>query len=222
MLLSNLKPFAVVATFSLVSVLADVACRPAEAAPQPGSEASLDTSFTGQSWHATTRAPIPSGNRLAWISIEENVRLDPTGRLVHAETRSRDEADAPPVKVTFDAPSRTVTVNRDGKDSSWTVPGDEPWILAPITGPHGEVVPTPLVAWSTYLATKDHEMVRLVLPLEHKSYVVPRDQYVVGNTVVVGEQAIDVDEQFVRSIKIGGVELARGSSKGTGYRFHGG
>lgn len=218
---NNRNAFAVVATLSLFSALADVACRPAEASPaQPESEVSFDVGT--QSWHATTRAPVPSGNRLAWISIEESVRLDPTGRLVHAETRAHDQGGSPDVHVTFDVPSHSVTVEQAGKVSSWTVPGNEPWILGPVTGPQGEVVPTPLVAWTTYRATKESEWVRLVTQTPHTSYVVPRDQYVVGTTVVVGDQAIEVDEQFVRSIKIGGVELARGGAHGSAFSFHGG
>jgi hypothetical protein len=218
MLLSNLKPFAVAA--ALTTLLA-VGCTPPSASPQPGSEARLDAQFPGESWHAETRAPVPSGGRLAWVAIEEEVRFDADGRLAHAVTRSRDDNGAPEVKVTFDPPARTVVIERAGRRVEWQVPGDEPWILAPAKGPAGEAVPTPLVAWSTYRATRDHEWVRLVLPLEMKSYLVPRDQYVVDQTVVVGDQAVDVDEQFVRSITIGGVELARGSL-GKAFRFHGG
>ncbi|MDB4943715.1 MAG: hypothetical protein JWP97_3249 [Labilithrix sp.] len=218
---SNTKPFAAALALSLSSALLVAACRPAEAAdPQPGSEARLERREPGESWHATTRAAIPSGNRLAWIAVEEDVRLDPAGRLVHAETRTRDGAEAQ-ITVTLDAPSHTVVVDRGGKRETWTVPGDEPWIIAPVQGARGEKVPTPLVAWSTYRTTRDAEWVRLVLPLEKKSYVVPRDQYVVGSTVIVADQAIEVDEQFVRTIVLGGVELARGA-RGTGFRFHGG
>ena len=216
-MLSNLKPFAVAALTTLLAV----GCTPHDPSPQPGSEARLETQFPGEAWHADTRAPVPSGGRLAWISIHEDVRLDPQGRLVHAETRSRDDAGSPEVKVTFDPPTRTVVVERAGRRVEWQVPGTEPWILAPAKGPGGEAVPTPLVAWSTYRATRDNEWVRLVLPLEQRSYVVPRDQYVVDQTVVVGEQAVDVDDHFVRSIKIGGVELARGA-RGKAFRFHGG
>jgi hypothetical protein len=218
MKLSNLKPVAAAAVTILVTL---GGCRPNDAAPQPGSEARLETQFPGESWHASTRAPVPSGGRLAWISIEEDVRLDPSGRLSHAVTRSRDDANLPEVKVTFDPPSRTVVVERAGRRIEWTVPGDEPWILAPVKGPAGEVVPTPLVAWTTYRATRDTEWVRLVLPLEQKSYVVPRDQYVVDRAVVVGDQAVEVDDHFVRTITIGGVELARGAL-GSAFRFHGG
>ena len=219
MKLSNLKPMA--AGAAVVTALFAVGCRPHDDAPQPGSEARLETQFPGESWHADTRAPVPSGGRLAWVSIEEDVRLDPSGRLYHAETRARDDGGAPEVKVTFDPPSRTVVVERAGRRIEWTVPGDEPWILAPAKGPTGEVVPTPLVAWTTYRATRDNEWVRLVLPLEQKSYVVPRDQHVVDHTVIVGEQAVEVDSHFVRSINIGGVELARGAL-GSAYRFPGG
>ncbi len=219
MLLSNLKACAVAAVLTTLAV----GCSPHEMSPQPGSEARLETEFPGESWHADTRAPVPSGGRLAWISIEENVRLDSQGRLVHAETRSRDDAHSPEVKVTFDPPSRTVVVERAGRRIEWQVPGDEPWVLAPAKGPAGEVVPTPLVAWSTYRATRNHAWLRLVMPLEQRSHVVPRDQYVVDQTVIVGDQAVDVDEHFVRSITIGGVELARGvrGARGAAFRFPG-
>jgi len=217
MLLSNLKPGAAAAA---ITTLLAMGCRPHESAPQPASEARRETQFPGESWRADTRAPVPSGGRLAWISIEEEVRLDPSGRLVHAETRARDDARAPEVKVTFDPPSRTVVVERAGRRIEWSVPGDEPWILAPAKGPAGEAVPTPLVAWTTYRATRETEWVRLVLPLEQKSYVVPRDQYVVDQTVIVGDQAVEVDDHFVRSITIGGVDLARGA-RGSAFRFHG-
>ncbi len=216
MLRSNLKPFAVAAVLTTLAL----GCTPRNASPQPGSEARREAQLSGETWHADTRAPVPSGGRLAWISIEEDVRLDSQGRLVHAETRARDDVSSPEVKVTFDPPSRTVVVERAGRRVAWQVPGDEPWILAPVQGPAGEVVPTPLVAWSTYQATRNNEWVRLVLPLEQRSYVVPRDQYVVDQTVIVGDQAVDVDEHFVRSITIGGVGLARGS-RGQAFRFHG-
>ncbi len=218
MKLTNLKPVAAVA--AVATILLATGCRH-DGAPQPGSEARLETRYPGESWHADTRAPISSGGRVAWVSIEENVRLDPSGRLFHAETRTRDDSGAPEVTVTFDPPSRTVVVDRAGRHIEWTVPGDEPWILAPVEGPAGEAVPTPLVAWTTYRATRGAEWVRLVLPLEQKSYVVPRDQYVVDRTVIVGDQAVEVDEHFVRSITIGGVELARGAG-GKAFRFHGG
>ena len=215
MLLSNLKPLVAAA------ILVAAGCRPQDAAPQPNSEAHREARFSGEFWHADTRAPVLSGGRLAWISIAEDVRLDREGRLVHAETRARDDAGAPEVTVTFDPPSHTVAVERAGRRIAWSVPGDEPWILAPVHGPGGEAVPTPLVAWTTYRATRHSAWVRLVLPLEQRSYLVPRDQYVVERTVIVGVQAVEVDDQFVRSINIGGVELARGA-RGTAFRFQGG
>ena len=216
MLHPNLKPFAVAAVLSTLAV----GCTPRDPSPQPDSEVRREAQFPGESWHADTRAPVPSAGRLAWISIEEKVRLDSQGRLVHAETVARDDAKSPEVKVTYDPPSHTVVVERAGRRSEWQVPGDEPWILAPARGPAGEVVPTPLVAWSTYQATRDHEWVRLVLPLEQRSFVVPRDQYVVDQTVIIGDQAVDVDELFVRSITLGGVALGRGA-RGKAFRFHG-
>jgi hypothetical protein len=131
---------------------------------------------------------------LGRISIAEEMRLDPSGQLVHAEIRVRDDAGYVEESFTFDPPSRTVVIERSGRRVAWSVPGDEPWILAPLTGPSGEVVPTPLVAWATYRVTANTEWVRLVLPREQRSYVVPRDQYVVDGTVIVGDHAVVVDD----------------------------
>lgn len=216
----GLKP---VFTVGIVLFLA-TGCRPSgDSTSQPASEARLETQSSGESWHSDTRAPA-GRNALqnGWMSIAEDVRLDASGRLVHAETRARGEApNSLETKVTFDPPSRTVVVEREGKRTEWSVPGDEPWVLAPVTAPAGTTVPTPLVAWTTYRASRDAQWVRLILPLEQKSYVVPRDQYVVGGTVIVGDQAVDVDAHFVRSIQLGGVELAR-SALGAAFKFNGG
>ena len=215
---SNLRPLAVAAVTSLL-ILRTPGCKPHDASLQPGSDVRLEPQLPGESWHASTKAPVSIAGRLTWLSIEEEVRLDPEGRLVHAETRSGDDARTPEMKVTFDRPSHKVVVERAGRLLEWEVPGDEPWILAPATGPAGGVVPTPLIAWTTYRATRNSEWVRLVLPLEQKSYVVPRDQYVIDQTVIVGDQAVEVDEHFVRSISIGGVELGRALGKAPAFRF---
>ncbi len=215
--MSNLSLKPLLAIVALSAVVLASGCRTRDGALQPASEARLDEQASGEAWHADTRAPVAAG----WISIAEDVRLDPSGRLMHAVTHARDEGSSAEFKVTFDPPSRTVVVERAGSRVEWSVPGDEPWIVAPVKGFSGEVVPTPLVAWTSYRATRDNPTVRLVMPLEQKSYVVPRDQYVVDRTVVVGEQAIEVDDKFVRSIKIGSVELARGS-RGSAFRFYGG
>ena len=103
----------------------------------------------------------------------------------------------------------------------WHIPGDEPWILGPVESPAGAIVPTALVAWTTYRATRDTEWVRLVLPLEQKSYVVPRDQYVVDHTVIVGNHALEVDDQDAWSVIIGGVEILRGAPRDA-FRLHDG
>lgn len=186
-MLSNLR--AALGTAAFMILLA-VGCRP---------DVRVEPAPLGESWQATTRA--------AHSSIDEDVRIDPSGRLVHAVTRARDDAGAE-VRITFDPPSHTVVVEREDHRTTWTVPGDEPWILAPVRAPGGEESATPLVAWTTYRATRSTEWVRLVLPLEGKSYVVPRDQYVVDHTtVLVGDHAAEVvrDDTLASSIVIDGV-----------------
>jgi len=198
------------------------ACRRGGAAePQPACEVRKEAGDALEEWHATTRAPVPAGRATVWVTIDETVKIDAAGRLVFAETRLHDDISTPETRVVFDPPHHRVALDRAGRHVEWSVPGDEPWILAPAATPFGSPVATPLVAWVTYRAAERHASLRLVRPLDQESFVVPRDQYVVDQTVVIGDQAVEVDESFVRGITIGGVELARGVV-GTAFRFRGG
>lgn len=163
----------------------------------------------GEIWRATTTTR-GKGPRPSWVTIREEARLDSSGKLLGSETRIADDIGSPEVRVMTDLADRRVIVERSGRHVEWSVPDtNEPWILTPVRGPAGETIPTPLVAWTTWRATRHAEWVRLVNPLEQKTFIVPRDQYVVDQTVIVGEEPVQVDDQFVRSIAIGGVELDR-------------
>ncbi len=189
--------------------------------PEPGSDVRQEAHETGETWRASTRLRDTSRQRAAWVTVDEEVRFDAAGRLVFAETRARDDAGTPEVHVTFDPPAHKVVVERAGRHVEWKVPGEQPWIIAPVMSPTGEPIATPLVAWITYRAAENNDWVRLVRPLEQKSYVVPRDQYVVGTTVVVGDDAVEVDDRFVRAISLGGAPFARATHAG-GFLFRGG
>ncbi len=187
---------------AMTAIVATTACH--AAGPRAGSEIRHETRSTGDAWHATTRAPIRIGERTSWITIDEDVELDAAGRLIGAELRVRDDAGSPAVHVVFDPPARKVSVDRAGRHDEWTVPaGDAPWILEPVRGPDGRAIPTPLVAWTTYRAAERTEWVRLVRPLAQDSFVVPRDQHVVDETVILGDEAVDVNESFVRRMRMG-------------------
>lgn len=206
----------------IASLLTLTACeRRQQARPGASSEARQQTDAEGETWHASTRLRASARSLATWATIEERVRFDAAGHLVRGETWARDDAGNPEVHVVFDRPARTVVIERAGRRVEWIVPGEEPWILAPVHGPTGEPVATPLAAWVTYRATLNHEWVRLIHPLEQRSYVVPRDQYVVGTTVIVGDQAVEVDELFARSIDFGDASFARATHDGA-FRFGGG
>lgn len=202
----------------IASVTLATACHAASRAPQPDSEARRESRGGGEAWHATTRAPIRQSQGMSWVTVDEDVELDATGRLTMAVLRVRDDTGSPQVHVTFDVSARRVAVERGGRHDEWCVPGDEPWILEPVRGPGGRAIPTPLVAWTTYRATRRSEWVRLVRPLAQQTLVVPRDQHVVDTTVLLGDEAVEVDDSFVRRMPIGDVELARGFGS-TPFRF---
>jgi hypothetical protein len=196
-------------------------CEERSPKPELGSEARRDPAPAGggEAWRATTR--VPAAGARGWVSVREEVRLDASGRLLFADTRVTDDAGSPEVHVTCDAAGGRIVVERAGRRVELAVSGAEPWILAPVRGPSGEVIATPLVAWVTWRASQRAEWLRLIEPLEQTTWVVPRDQYVVGTTVIVGDEGVEVDDRFVREIAIGGVELARNGA-GAAFRFRGG
>jgi hypothetical protein len=150
--------------------------------------------------HASQPAPLPTDalhatTRAGNVTVFEEVRLDAAGHLLHADTVVRDDGGSPEVHVVADPPTHRVVVERGGRRVEITIAGDEPWILAPPNDPKGDPIATKLLAYTTYRAAQSSEWLRLVRPLDQTSYLVPRDQYVIGHTVIVGEQAIDIDEQ---------------------------
>lgn len=192
-------------------VLAGVvsACHGREALPEVGADVSREPIAAGEVWRGTTTSPGSSG-RPSRVTVREEVQLDREGRLVRADTLVRDDIGSPEVRFLLEPREHRVVVERGGRRTEWSVPGDEAWIIAPVRGPAAEPIPTPLVAWTTWRATRKSEWARLVAPLEQRSFVVPRDQHVVEQTVLVGETWAEVDEHFVRSIRLGGRELERG------------
>lgn len=209
-------------TVALVLAVAAMACgKQQQAQPEPGSEVRQEAHESGETWRASTKLRDNSRSRVTWVTIDEEVRLDSTGRLLYAQTHSRDDVGTPEVRVTFDASAHNVVVERGGRRVEWKVPGEQPWILAPVRSPAGDPIVTPLVAWTTYRATHNSEWVRLIRPLDQQTHVVPRDQYVVGSTVLVGDQAVEVDERFVRTITFGGASFPRANHQGA-FRFRAG
>lgn len=212
------RPIAVVA----LAFAPLAACEPREAAPmEPSADVQREAVPDGEVWRSTTRAPGTS-RRTSWVTVREEVRLDREGHLSYADTVVRDDVGSPELRVLCEPREHRVVIERGGRRLEWTVPGDEPWILASVRGPAAEPIQTPLVAWTTWRATRNSEWVRLVVPLEQRTFVVPRDQQVVDRTVVVGDTSVEVDAEFVRAIRIGGVELSRAAGGIYGaFRFHG-
>lgn len=89
MTLSNPAPVAL----AIVTMLLPVGCKPLVETPEPGSQAQLETQLLGESWHATTQAPVCSRGRLAWLSIQEDVSGSESRSAAKrslAEVRSQD------------------------------------------------------------------------------------------------------------------------------------
>ena len=190
--------------------------------PAPHSEARRDTDASGDCWRATTHVPITRGPKDHFVSVEESVCIDSTGKLISAEVAYDRGSRGKTERVLYDFPGRSIVVDHDGTASRIQVSGDEPWILPSAVTPSGERVVTPLVAWVTYRAARGSEWVRPVFPDRRRSYVAPRDQFLIDQVVIIDDDAVEVDDRFVQSWLVGGVALERRSSGLTGpFRFEG-
>lgn len=200
-----------------LAVVSAMACKSRNSS-HLASQAHREASTTGETWTSTTHAR-GTDLRMPGVTIREQVRFDAKGRLAFADTHVQANNALAETHIICEPGEHRVIVERGGQRVEWIVPGDEPWILAPVRGLAGQPIATPLVAWATWRTTRDSEWVRLVSPLDQRSDVVPRDQYVVDRTVIVGDQAVEIDAQFVQSISIGGVALSRSADASGTFRF---
>lgn len=153
----------------------------------------------GTSWRAHSTVLLATGP----VTIDEEIVLADDGTLVRAytsvqengeETRTWYEPRAELVTTTAKSGTRHEHIANDGA----------PWIYGPVHATHGETIGTPLAALATHRAAEHHP--RLLRVASTGSQLVPVDQLVVGSTVIVGDDAIDVDGDGVRSLHLGAVE----------------
>ncbi len=171
---------------------------------------------TGETWRGKT--VLPSNG--TWVTVDEEVTLDASGRLLHAFTRVTDEGGIPE-STWVERGTDTVTIERGPEVRRFHPPVDRPWIYAAVHGSDGAHIATPLCAWTTYRVAAKESNVRLVEG--RTSSVVPSDQLVVdtenGTTLAIGEDGVDVDARFIQTLRLKNLTFAREAGNDGTYSF---
>lgn len=170
---------------------------------------------TGETWRGKT--VLPHGD--TWVTVDEEVTLDARGHLVHAFTRVREDGGLAE-STWIERATDTVTIERGEDVRRFHPPTDRAWTYAAVSS-HGAHIATPLCAWAAYRATEGAEMVRLVEG--GTSTVLPADQLVVdtenGSTVAMGDEGVDVDARFIRTLHLKNLTFAREAGGDGTYSF---
>lgn len=166
----------------------------------------------GERWASTTAIPLESGN----LQVDEVFDLNRQGFMTKGYIRIRDPQGSWNREVWFDPMGGSVVIRAGNDTRRFSAPPDSAWILAPLEGPGGRPLVTPLGAWITHRATMESSVVRLVDVTGANSNLVPSEQWSFptdsGTTVIVGNSGADVDAQFISSLRDGQTELVRGQS----------
>jgi len=144
------------------------------------------------------------------VTILEDAKLDPRGRLIHAEVEIRRAHEArPSVRAIFDRAQRIARIEARGEATLVSVPDDAPWAYLPPPDAAGHAVSTPVSAWIALRAARGAPVVRVISPAARSSYLGPRDQITqqteAGTTVVLGVDGADAGASFIDEVRIAGV-----------------
>jgi hypothetical protein len=148
----------------------------------------------------------------------ERAKLDAAGKLVHLEATVASTDGEPDARIVLDAPSGQVQIATRTMHVEWRVPNDLPWVWAPIlTAPATRApIATPVVARVELRAVGTGSPVRVIDLGALTSYAVAADQLVVrdvdavGATVVVANDAVQVEDGVPRALHLAalGTELS--------------
>ena len=177
----------------------------------------------GETLDGTTEVRLP-GEAHPFV-VHEIATLDRTGRLVTATSELRTGLHAEDVlrTVQLDAGDGTITV-RDAKGTSTLrVAADHPWFY---TNPFSDIAPlasdtTAVQAWiarrAAESATGDLARVRSVDVTAKSSFVTLANQVLMSDQstgwVLLGDEAIETDADFVRALPWRGLESAVEASR---------
>ncbi|MRG92314.1 hypothetical protein [Polyangium spumosum] len=161
--------------------------------------------------HGETRIMLASR---AERQVIEDVTLDARGRIVRAEiTTTSSAANEPTVSLRLAPSEGLARITSGTSEASFRVPTDAPWVY---TGLAAEIPATPIAAWVAKRGAETAPWLRVISASQARSFLTPLDQVVVrtesGATVVLGRDAADTDEVFVRHLRFrSGESLTRAS-----------
>ena len=146
----------------------------------------------------------------AHFLVVEDVKLDPRGRLVRAETAVTARcAGATEQWTVYDATNGTVQLTDARGEATWSVPGDAPWVLAPARDAQQRPIATALSGWIAIRAAALSPSLRVIDAAAKTAYSVSSDQMAVaterGMTAVVGDSGIDAGPDFVEEMRLVGL-----------------
>lgn len=149
----------------------------------------------GTSWRAHTTVLLASGP----VTIDEEIVLADDGTLVRAYTSVQEDGEE--IRTWYEPRTALVTTTRKAGTHHEHIASDgTPWVYGPVHTAHDETIGTPLAALATRRAAQHHP--RLLRVGASGSQLVPVDQLVVGTTVILGDDALDVGDEGVRSIHL--------------------
>lgn len=168
----------------------------------------------GISWRAHTTVLLASGP----VTVDEEIVLADDGTLVRAYTSVQENGEE--TRTWFDPRAELVTTaGKAGTRHDHVAADGAPWVYGPVHAAHGEAIGTPLAALAAERASAHHP--RLLRVAATGSQLVPVDQLVVAtgegtSTVLVGDDAIEVDAAGVRALHLGAADttLTRAGAPG--------
>jgi hypothetical protein len=160
----------------------------------------------GEALHGTTEVTLPGEAHP--LLLEESADIDASGRLVTATAElRRGPRGAELVRsVRLDAARGRVTVRGARGESTWLVDTDYPWIYE---GTFAAVAPemesvTAVQAWVARRASQGGSRIRAIDIGDRSSHVTIASQVLLDDGaskwVVVGDEAVEVDSDFVRAL----------------------
>jgi hypothetical protein len=168
----------------------------------------------GEALHGTTSVTLAGAAHP--VVLDETAQIDASGRLVlaTAELRSGPHAAQLVRSIRLDAAAGAVKVRDEKGERSWRVPSDQPWIYQ---GLFSDIAPessdvTAVQAWVARRAAHSAERLREVHVAGREHHLTVADQvaFADGSSewIVLGDEAIETDEGFVRTLRWKALEEA--------------
>lgn len=164
--------------------------------------------------HGMTSVTLPGAAHPA--VLDETAQIDASGRLLlaTAELRSGPQGAHMVRSVRLDPSAGTVTVRDEKGQRSWRVSADQPWIYA---GLFSDIAPemadtTAIQAWVARRAAHVSSRLREINVADRQDHLTVADQVAFADGpsewVVLGDEAIETDGEFVRALRWRSLEAA--------------